>query len=139
MAVTPNNIVTPQGLKTAYQVVDTANTDLDDAPSANVKLLLTAGANGSIVYGLTALPRATPSGATRLGLYLSKDAGTTQRLIRYVVMSAGTVSTAAGPAASDFGFSETVPLRLEASDRIYVDIGVTLSAGVVFHAQYEDL
>jgi len=119
-------------------VVTTANTDLDDAPSANVLLLLTAGANGAVLYGLTATPRATVTD-TRLELYLSKDNGTTQRLIRSVKMVAHTVATGTAIPMTDFGFSETVPLRLEAGDRLYVGIGVTLAGGIIFHAQYEDL
>lgn len=138
MAVTPNSIVTPQGVKSAYQVVTTANTDLDDAPSANVLLLLTAGANGAIVYGLTATPRATVT-ATRLELYRSKDAGTTMRLMKSVLMAAHTVATTTAIPTTDFGYSETVPLRLEAGDRLYVGAGVTLAGGIAFDAQYEDL
>lgn len=138
MATTPNSIVTPQGVKTAYQVCTTANTDLDDAPSANVLLLLTAGANGSIVYGLTATPRATVT-ATQLQLYLSQDSGTTQRLFKSVLMAAYTLANTTAVPSTDFGYSETAPLRLGPNERLYVGIAVTLAAGVVFHAQYEDL
>lgn len=138
MAVSQNKIVTSQSVQTAYQVCDTANTDLDDAPSANVLLLVTAGANGAVVFGLAATPRATVT-ATRLELYLSKDAGTTKRLIKSVLMSAHTVATTTAIPSTDFGYSETAPLRLGASERLYVGIGVTLAGGIVFAAQYEDL
>lgn len=132
------NIVTPQQVKNAYQVCDTANTDLDDSPSANVLLLLTAGASGAVVYGLKATPRATVT-ATRCDLFLSKDGGTTKRLIKSVLMSAHTVATTTAIPSTDFGFTETAPYRLGASDRLYVGIGVNLSGGIVFDAQYEDL
>ncbi len=132
------NIVTPQSVKNAYQVCDTANTDLDDAPSANVLLLLTASASGAVVYGLKATPRATVT-ATRLELYLSKDAGTTKRLIRSVLMTAHTVAVTTAIPSTDFGLTETAPLRLAANDRLYVGIGVSLAGGIVFDAQYEDL
>lgn len=132
------NIVTPQQVKNAYQVCDTANTDLDDAPSANVLLLLTAGASGAVVYGLKATPRATVT-ATRLELYLSKDSGTTKRLIKSVLMSAHTVATTTAIPSTDFGFTETAPYRLAATDRLYVGIGVSLAGGIVFDCQYEEL
>lgn len=138
MPVTQNGFVSAQTLKTAYAVCDTANTDLDDNPAGAVALL-TAGANGAIVYALKATPRATVT-ATRLGLYLSKDAGTTKRLIRQATMSAATVSTTTGASSTDLGgFSETSPLRLSAGDVLYVDIGVSLAAGIVFDAEYEEL
>ena len=132
------NIVTPQQVKNAYQVCDTANTDLDDSPGVNVLLLLTAGASGAVVYGLKATPRATVT-ATRLELYLSKDGGTTKRLIKSVLMSAHTVATTTAIPSTDFGFTETAPYRLAATDRLYVGIGVTLAGGIVFDAQYEEL
>lgn len=132
------NIVTPQQVKNAYAVCDTANIDLDDAPSANVKLLLTAGASGAVVYGLKATPRATIA-ATRLDLFLSKDNGVTMRLIRSVLMAAHAVATNTAIPSTAFEFTETAPYRLGAGDRLYVGIGVSLAGGVVFDTQYEDL
>lgn len=138
MPVTQNGFVSAQTLKTAYAVCDTANTDLDDSPTT-VVALLTAGSNGAIVYALKATPRATVT-ATRLGLYLSKNGGATKRLVRQATMPAATVSTAAGAFSTDLGgFGETNPLRLEAGDMLYVDIGVSLAAGIVFDAEYEEL
>ncbi|MBL8774065.1 MAG: hypothetical protein JNK30_21945 [Phenylobacterium sp.] len=131
-------LVTPQTIKNAYAVCDTANTDLDDSPGAGVQLLLTAGAQGAVVYGLKATPRGTLT-ATRLELYLSKDAGVTRRLIRSVLMGAHTVAVTTAIPSTDFGITESTPLRLAGGDRLYVGIGVSLAAGVVFDAQYEDL
>lgn len=45
MAVTPNNIVTPQGL-------NSGGTTIVNADSTNKKTLITAGANGTVVQGL---------------------------------------------------------------------------------------
>lgn len=135
----PTNIVTPQTLKNGYQVCDTANAAVSDAPGVNVKLLFTAGASGAVIYGVKATPRATVT-ATRLGLWLSKDGGDTIRLFRQATMAAATVSTTAGAASTDVGgFTETSPYRLEPNDRLYCDIGVSLAAGIVFEVQAEGL
>lgn len=136
MATTPNSIITTQTPKTATAVVDTASTDIDDAPTTSV-LLLTASANGSRVEKLTAMPRATVT-ASRLDLWLSKDAGVTKRLIATVLMSAHTVANTTAIPTTDFGYSSDSPLRLEANDRLYVSTAVALAAGIVIAAQYAD-
>jgi hypothetical protein len=46
--------------------------------------------------------------------------------------------TTAAP-VTDFGFSETTPLRLGPGDTLWTGIGVALAGGIVFDAQYEDL
>ena len=136
MAVTANSIVTPQSIKTAYAVVDTASTDLDDSPTTSV-LLVTAGANGARLVKLTAVPRATVT-ATRLDLWLSKDAGTTKRLVDTALMSAHTVAATTEIPTTDFGYSETAPFYLEAADRLYVSTAVSLAGGIVIKAEYLD-
>jgi hypothetical protein len=78
MAVTANSIVTPQGIKSASAVCTAAKTTLND--STNAVKILTPGANGSVLYGLKALARATVT-ATQLQLYRSPDNGTTMYLI----------------------------------------------------------
>lgn len=136
MAVTANSIITPQTLKTAYAVVDTASTDLDDAPTTTA-LLLTAGANGARLTRLNAVPRATVT-PTRLDLWLSKDSGTTKRLIDTVLVAATTVANTSEIPTTDFGYSEDNPLMLEALDRLYVSTAVSLAGGIVVHAGYSD-
>lgn len=136
MAVTANSIITPQAIKTATAVVDTASTDLDDSPTTSV-LLVTAGANGARLTKLSAVPRATVT-ATRLDLWLSKDAGTTKRLIDTALMSAHTVAATTEIPTTDFGYTDDNPLLLEASDRLYVSTAVTLAGGIVVCAQYSD-
>lgn len=136
MAVSPNSVITPQSIQTAYAVVDTASTDIDDAPTTTVSLL-TAGANGSRLTKLTAIPRATVT-ASRLDLWLSKDAGTTKRLIDTALMSAHTVANTTEIPTTDFGYSEDNPLILEAADVLYVSTAVSLAGGIVFFAQYSD-
>jgi len=136
MAVTPNSIVTPQAVKTAYAVVDTASTDIDDAPTTTV-LLVTAGANGARLTRLTAIPRATVT-ASRLDLWLSKDSGATKRLIDTALMAAHTVANTTEIPTTDFGYSEDNPLILEAADRLYVSTAVSLAGGIVIAAHYQD-
>lgn len=108
-----------------------------DAPT-NTVLLLTAGADGAILTRLFAMPRATVT-ASSLCLFLSKDNGTTMRLIDSELMAAQTVSSTAAIAETNFAnYSETTPLRLAAGDRLYVGSQVTLASGIVFRAEYTD-
>lgn len=136
MPVTPNSIITPQTPRTATCVLSVASTDLDDAPTTT-ELLLTAGANGARVTRVTAIPRATVT-ATRLDLWLSKDGGTTKRLIETALMGAHTVANTTEIPTTDFGVSEDVPLVLDANDRVYASTAVALAGGIVVAAQYAD-
>jgi hypothetical protein len=122
--------------KTATAVCTAAAT-LTDTP-ANTQLLVTAGTDGAILTRLTAIPRATVT-ASSLVLFLSKDGGTTQRLIDSELMSAYTMATTTAVPETVFAFySETAPLRLEAGDRIYVGSQVALAGGIVFRAEFTD-
>lgn len=134
MAVTGNSIVTAQSIKTANALCTLAKTTLNDA--TNAVLLLAAQTNGSILYGLKATPRATVT-ATQLQLYRSPDAGTTLYLIDSALMAAYTVANTTEIVTTDFGYSETVPLRLSSSDALYVGAAVALAGGIVFDAQFE--
>ena len=120
--------------KTATAVVTAAAT-LTDTPT-NTVLLAMAGADGAIVTRLTAIPRATVT-ASSLVLFISKDGGTTQRLIDSELMSAYTVAvTTAIPETVLAAYSEAAPLRLEAGDRLYVGSQVALAGGIVFRAEF---
>lgn len=122
--------------KTATAVATAAAT-LTDTPS-NTVLLATAGADGAILTRLSAIPRATVT-ASSLVLFISKDNGSTQRLIDSELMAAHTVAvTTAIPETVFAGYSESSPLRLEAGDRLYVGSQVALAGGIVFRAEYTD-
>lgn len=136
MAVSQNKIVTPQSIKTAYCILDTASTDIDDSPTTSV-LLLTAGTDGARVVKLTAMPRATVTASSLLA-YLSKDAGTTKRICGSALMAAHTVANTTQIPVTDFGYTEDEPLRLAGSDRIYMTTAVSLAGGIVVVAQYYD-
>lgn len=123
--------------KTATAVVTSAGTFANDTPT-NTQLLLTAGSDGCLVTGVTAMPRNTVS-ATKLMLFLSKDSGTTKRFIDSALMSAYTSNaTSATPLTPFLNIGEATPLRLEAGDQLYVGAAVALADGIVFVAEYTD-
>lgn len=124
--------------KTATAVATAAvGTLTGDAPT-NTVLLCTAGADGSLVTRLTAINRGTVT-ASSLLLFISKDTGTTKRLIDSELMAAHTVAaTTAIPEITFSNYDETVPLRLEAGDQLYVGTGVAFADGVVFKAEFTD-
>lgn len=108
-----------------------------DAPTGTV-LLLTAGPEGAIVTRLTAMPRATVTDSS-LCLFLSKDAGVTQRLIDSELLGAQTVNATTAINEKRFGnITEAEPLRLEAGDKLYAGSQVALASGIVFKAEFTD-
>jgi hypothetical protein len=123
--------------KTGTAVCTGADTVADDNPS-NTALLVTAGSDGALVTRIWAMPRATVT-ATGLHLFLSKDGGTTKRLIDSELMSAHTVATTTAiPETAFANYTESLPLRLEAADRLYVGAAVALASGIVFKAEFTD-
>lgn len=125
-----------QAPKTLAPVVTSAD-DLTDAPP-NTVLAVTAGAEGALVTKLTAIPRATVT-ASSLHLFLSTDGGTTKRLIDSVLMSAHTVAaTTAIPVTTFSNITEDTPLRLAATDELYVGSAVALAGGIAFEAEATD-
>jgi hypothetical protein len=118
-----------------------ANSDLDESPTGTT-LLMTAPTGGAIVTKVSAMvvePACTA--AAMLALYLSKDAGTTKRMIRAVAHTAYTFATTTAPAQDDFGFTESAPLRLEAGDVLYAQMryASAVTDAAHFKAEYTDL
>lgn len=127
-----------QSPKTATAVATGAVANITTDAPTNTVLLMTAGADGAILTRLLAIPRATVT-ASSLCLFLSKDGGTTQRLIDSELMAAQTVSSTAAIAETNFAnYSESAPLRLEAGDKLYVGSQVAVASGIVFRAEYTD-
>lgn len=124
--------------KTATAVVTgAAGTITGDTPT-NTVLLVTAGADGAILTRLTAIPRATVT-ASSLVIFISKDSGTTKRLLDSELMAAFTVATTTAIPETVFTmYNETTPLRLEAGDQLYVGSQVALASGIVFRAEFTD-
>lgn len=135
MAVTPNKIIYPQAQKTAQAITTAAKTTYNDA--TNAVLLATAGANGSVLVRLTAIPRATVTD-TQLQLYISKNSGTTLSLVNTAKMAGYTMAQTTAALQTDFGYTAALPLRLESGDQLYVAAGVALAGGIVFTAEYQD-
>lgn len=127
-----------QTTKTATAVSTSAVGSITtDAPTGTT-LLVTAGSNGAILTRLTAMPRSTVT-ASSLVIFISSDAGTTQRLADSALMAAQTVGTTTAITWTQFtSYTETTPLRLAAGDRIYVGSQVALANGIVFKAEYTD-
>jgi hypothetical protein len=60
-------------------------------------------------------------------------------MIDSILMGAQTVSTTAAIVASVFSsYSEATPLRLAATDRLYVGSQVALASGIIFRAEFTD-
>lgn len=124
--------------KTAEAVATAAVGNLGTDAPTNTVLLMTAGTDGCILTRLWAMPRATVA-ASSLVLFISRDAGTTQRLIDSELMAAYTLATTTAiPETAFSNYSENTPLRLAAGDRLYVGSQVALSAGIVFKVEYTD-
>lgn len=133
-----NTAVFAQTPRTSTAVTTAACGSITTDTPTNTALLMTAGADGCIVTRIMAIPRGTAT-ASGLALFLSKDSGTTQRLIDSELLPAQSVSTTTAIAETSFvNYSESRPLRLEAGDRLYVGSQVALAAGVVFRAEYTD-
>ena len=78
------------------QAILTAAKSAPLSGSSNVMLLFTAGANGSIVNGIAAIPRNTLSSAAHIAIYYSTDSGTTNNLCAIGLLGAWTFSASAG-------------------------------------------
>ena len=131
-----NDPVFAVGQRSAAAVCTAAKTTYSD--TANAVLLVTAGANGSLISRLSAIARATVT-ATQLQLYLSTDGGTTLILLTTQLMAAYTMAQTTQAPLVDFGYTDSAPLRLGPNERLYAAIGVALVGGVAFSATAQDL
>lgn len=136
MPVAQNKVVTPQLLKARSALCVAAKTTYNDA--VNAVLLMTAGANGSILYKLTAIPRMTVT-VCQLQLYRSPDGGVTLNFVNSALMAAYVMAQTTQAPQTDFGYTEAAGLRLAVGDSLYVATGVAFATGVMFDATAEDL
>lgn len=125
-----------QTQKTLTAVLTAASVITTDA-ATNTVLCATAGADGALVTKVSLIPRATIT-ATAAYLFVSKDSGTTLRLIDSCLMPAYTMAATTATPVTLFSMSQDAPLRLEASDKLYVSIGVALASGVVAKCEWTD-
>lgn len=126
-----------QSPKTTTAVATDAVGSLTGDNPTNTVLLATAGSDGAILTKLTAIPRDTVT-ASGLTVFLSKDSGTTKRLIDSQLMDPYTSAATTATPVTAFEYSETLPLRLEAGDQIYVGTQVTNASGIVFKCELTD-
>lgn len=126
-----------QTTKTSTAVLTTASVISSDS-ATNTQLIATAGTDGALVTSVSMIPRATVT-ATALYLFLSKDGGTTLRLIDSELMAAYTMAaTTAVPETKFTNVNEVTPIRLEAGDKLYASIGVALASGIVAKCEWTD-
>lgn len=125
-----------QTQQTLTAVLTAASVVTTDA-ATNTVLCATAGADGALVTKVSLMPRATIT-ATAGYLFLSKDNGTTLRLIDSVLIPAYTMAGTTAIPVTTFSMSQDAPLRLSAGDKLYVSIGVALASGVVAKAEWTD-
>jgi hypothetical protein len=120
------------------QAVNNSNCNITAATSAvsgdsvsTAVLLFTAGLEGSAITSITAIPRATVT-ATALYLFTTTGSDTTAlKLIDSITMPAQTLSTTAGITISTFtNYTEDYPLRLKATEKLYVATGVAANIQV---------
>lgn len=127
-----------QTLTMAQAIVTGATTDRT-SPNTNTVLLWTAGADGSVLTSIWAIPRVTVT-ASELQLYLSLDSGTTRTFFDSALMAAATLAVTTATARTTFSkYSESAPLYLPASARLYAGSGVALAGGIIFSALGGDL
>lgn len=136
MPVSQNKAVSAQALASGNAIAVAAKTTYNDA--ANAVRLFVAGPNGSVVYGLTAIPRMTVT-AVQLQLYRSRDAGVTLNFLKSKLMGAYTMAATTEAPQTDFGYSESVPLRLAANEELWIATGVAFATGIAFDVQAENL
>lgn len=135
MAVTPNSIVTPQGVRSNVANLTTANATYTTTPTNSV-LLVTAGANGGRLTRLAAIPTATVGTANQIQLFRSLDNGTTKYFADSALMGTYTMAQTTEAPTTDFGYSDSNPMILSANERIYMAEGQTV--GVVVVAEWAD-
>lgn len=128
----------PQSIRTANAVCTAAKTTYAD--STNAVLLLTAGASGAIVYGMTAIPRGVLASDNKVMLFRSPDGGTTLHYVKAVNVTAYATDAAnTKPTPADFAYTEQAPLRVGPNERLYVGTFAAAANGIVVDAQYESM
>lgn len=123
--------------KTFAAVVTEAVAEINTTTPTGVIELVEAGPEGAIVTAVTAMPRGTVT-ASNLLLFLNKANAVEMYLLGSVAMGAHTVELTTDIPVSEFLYSEQMPLRLAAGDRLFAGMTVATADGVVFVAQSTD-
>lgn len=134
-----NLAVFTQGPRTAMAVVTTATPNPATASSSTLVKLCDAGSQGSEVEYIGAIPQGTLSAALQLLLYVSKDNGSTVRLIDSEVITQYTLSaTTAIPSQQFLKVSRETPRTLAPGDSLWVGIATAQNPGIVYNAIIRD-
>lgn len=116
-------------------VLTTAKTT-PNSGSSNVVLMFTPGANGSMVTGIVAIPRATISSAAVIVVYTSIDSGTTCNPVSVGALAVWTFSATAAPTPLNMVHpngavvSPSNPLYLPSGTKLYASTGLTADISV---------
>jgi hypothetical protein len=133
MTVTATPVFT-QGVAVALARCTAAKTTYGD--TTNAQLLFTAGPNGAVIYGCSALP----AGAVALTqIQFFHDDLTNVRVLALGVTPAYTLATTTAPTAVAFQFTESAPQRITAGTKVWAGTAVANAAGIDFALQYENL
>ncbi|HEX3887353.1 MAG TPA: hypothetical protein VHW05_07625 [Phenylobacterium sp.] len=135
MAGTANSIITPQMPKSAHVATTTANSTYSTTPTNSV-LLATAGANGSRLTRLHAIPTATVTTANQLQVFRSLDAGTTKYFADSQAMATYSLTQSTQAPKTDFGYSDDNPMILAPGEQLWVATGE--SQAVAWVAEWGD-
>lgn len=113
--------------------------------ATNVVLLFTAGANGSLVNGIAAIPRNTLASAAHIAIYHSTDSGITNNLCAIGLLAAWTFAATTAPTPltlqnlNGATISVANPLYVPAGSKLYASTSQTLSDGILVTANGVDL
>ena len=133
------------------QVPNVGHAALTTAKSAplsggtNTVPLFTAGANGSLVNGIAAIPRNTLSNAAHIAVYASTDNGTTVSLVAIGLLAAWTFAATTSPVPLNLVnlngavISVTNPLYMPAGMKLYASSSQALADGILVTANGVDL
>ncbi|HXA40311.1 MAG TPA: hypothetical protein VNW53_15040 [Phenylobacterium sp.] len=137
MAGTANSIITPQTPKSAHINQSFLANSTYSASPTNTALLVTAGANGSRLTKLRAIPAATVT-VTQLQEFRSLDGGATKKFTNAALgaPSGYTMAATTLPPLVDFGYSDDTPKVLAPGEQLYVACGVAGSWS--FEAEWAD-
>jgi hypothetical protein len=136
MSTPANSAIFTQTVMTAQATCTAAKTTYGD--NTNAVLLLTAGANGGVLYGLKGIAKGSTGAAGRLDVFTSLN-GTTLTFLNSVNFASYSQSTSAAPVQNDIGYSESAPRRLAPLEQIWVSTSIAPTAGYAVDAQYENL
>ena len=127
------------------QAVLTAAKSAPLSGSANTVLLFAAGANGSLVNGIAAIPRNTLANAAHIAVYCSTDSGTTNNLVTVGLLAAWSFSATTVPTPLSLAnlngavIAATNPLYLPAGCALYASSSQALGDGILVTANGIDL